>query len=352
MNIPVNGSDSYDIRCTPAGGGIRTAILSVTSDDASSGMATSTKTVTLNCTGSPTIQNNTLTGFGNQRVNTTSTTQDLTISNPSGAASFTFTATPSTDFVLSCPSGDPSCFTARFVPGGSSAIVRVAYAPTVPGLRNGAVTITSGQAANSPKTVPVSGTGIRPLIDVTTPLAFGNVPVLLAGGATLPLQIRNTTGTDALVVASMAITGTTDISFAFGTCTSGQNCAQSTSIPAGGLSNAVTLRCDPSGTGPRNGNLTITSDSNDSPTAMTMTPVSLTCNGTQPNVMVSPTTSTFGPQRVGTPSVSQPFTITNPSGATVGQTSYTVSSVSTEFTFTCSGGCTGTLAPGDRKSVV
>jgi|GEM_PF-1068999 len=340
-SIAIGATDPYNIRCTPSGGGLQTATLTVVSNDPTDGVSTS-KSITLRCTGAPTIVTSTLAGFGSRRVGTTSAIQNLTISNPAGAAPFMFTATVTGDYGLSCSGGGGACFTNRVVAGGASTVVQVQFTPTGTGLRNGNLTIIAAAAANSPTVVVLTGTGIQPTLGVDGSLAFGNVPVLLVGGATQQLQLRNT-GTDTLSIPSLAITGTTDISFA-SPCTAGQTCTTPISIPALGNTN-ITLRCDPSATGPRNGTLTITSDSN-SPNPTTSTAVALTCNGTQPNVMVAPTSLSFGPQRVGTGSTAQQFTITNPTGANVGATSYAVTSGSGELGISCAPSCTGTLNPG------
>ncbi len=334
--IAVDGTELYPIRCTPTMNGLRTATLTVTSNDfvaATPSQASTTATVTVQCTGvQGTIVHTTPAAFGNQRVGTTSGPLSFTVSNPSGASSYTFNAAVTGDFALACPLGGSACFTNNTVDGGEMVTVQVVFAPTMSGNRTGTVTITAPAAANNPQSFGVSGTGTQPTISAATSVAFMDVPVLLAGGALRPLPISNT-GNETLTVSTMVITGTTDISFAFGTCTSGQICNGPFSIN-NGTPLATQLRCDPSATGPRNGSLAITSDSN-AIAQTTVTNVTLTCNGTQANVVVMPTTIPFGPQRLNLASGAMSFQVTNPAGTNIGATNYTITSSSPEFVVSC-----------------
>ena len=137
-NVAAGANRIYNIRCTPSGGGTRTATLEVTSDDPSSGGASSLKTAALSCTGSPTIQTSpTSISFGNQRVGVPSGNQNLTISNPTGASSFQYTVTldggAAGHYVLSCGGGGSACFTNRTLAGGQSETVQVAFSPPLRG---------------------------------------------------------------------------------------------------------------------------------------------------------------------------------------------------------------------------
>ncbi len=352
--IPIDGAQLYPIRCTPTMNGLRTATLTVTSNDfvaATPALTSTTATLTVQCTGvQGSIVHTTPAAFAAQRVGTTSAPTTFTISNPAGASAYTFTASVTGDFALACPLGGSACFTNNTLNGGEMETVQVVFAPTMSGTRNGTVTITAAGASNNPRTFGVIGTGTQPMISVASSVAFGDVPVFLAGGATRPLSISNS-GNEALTVSSLLISGTTDISFAFGSCTSGQTCNGPFTIN-NGTPLAAQLRCDPSAPGPRNGSLAITSDSNAvGPT--TVTNVTLTCNGTQANVVVMPTSLPLGPQRVGVSSVPMSFQVTNPVGSNVGATSYTITSGSSEFAVSCvPGDCMNdTLAAGGMVMV-
>jgi hypothetical protein len=84
------------------------------SADASSGMPSTTKTLTLNCTGVPptlTVSPTSVTFAGNTRVGSAATVQTITISNATGAQALTYSAATSSmaEFPLSCMGGGTAC---------------------------------------------------------------------------------------------------------------------------------------------------------------------------------------------------------------------------------------------------
>jgi hypothetical protein len=125
--IASNATDPYVLRCTPSGAGTRTATLTVVSDDASSGGATSSKAVTLNCTGVPptlTVNPTSVTFAGNTRVGSAATVQTITISNGTGAQALMYSAATSSaaEFPLSCMGGGTACLSGLIAAGGSAQI--------------------------------------------------------------------------------------------------------------------------------------------------------------------------------------------------------------------------------------
>ncbi|MFJ6215696.1 discoidin domain-containing protein [Streptomyces sp. NPDC092296] len=90
-------------------------------------------------------------GFGSQTVGTTSAAQAVTVTNTGSAAASLSSVAASGDF-----SQTNNCGTALAV--NASCTVNVRFTPTASGARTGSVTIT-GNASNSPSTVPLSGTG-------------------------------------------------------------------------------------------------------------------------------------------------------------------------------------------------
>jgi hypothetical protein len=105
--------------------------------------------------------------FASQLVGTTSAPQSVTLtaagSQPLKVASITITG----DFALagatSCPSGGGT------VPAGTTCTISVTFKPTAPGLRTGSVFV-SENAAVSPQSIPLSGTGIL-VVPTTTSIS-------------------------------------------------------------------------------------------------------------------------------------------------------------------------------------
>ena len=342
--VNVGQSINVNIRCTPSAAGARTATLTVRSDDPAS-----PRTVTLECTGQvPMLSTNPATAiaaFPVTQVGQASATQELTISNAAGAAPLTYSITSnSAEFQLSCPGGGLACF-GRTLAAGASQVVRVTFVPAATGNRASTLTITSDDPDDNPKTINVSGTGGQPAFAaMPSPLAFGNVPVAQAGGATQALTISNS-GPVALDISAMTITGDASFSFAFTGCTTGTVCNQPLSVAATS-SSMITLRCDPSSAGNKTATLTVTSDAPSSPHQ-----VSLTCTGTVPDVTVNPTMLAFGNQRVNTSSTAQSFTVSNSNAPGTAPLGYSVTETSPHYSITCTPACTGTLNLGQAATV-
>ena len=148
-------SCTINVTFMPSDGGPRTATLTVTDD--AGGAAGSTQTATLNGTGiqATAILSASSLSFSNQAVSTTSTAQAVTVTN-SGNAPLTFTSiTPSGDFAET-----DNCVSGSITVGGTCAI-NVTFTPTAAGSRTGSLTLTDN-AANSPQSVSLAGTGVTP----------------------------------------------------------------------------------------------------------------------------------------------------------------------------------------------
>src|SRR5207302_643605 len=164
-------------------------IISVTFPPAAPGPRPATAILTDDAAGSP--QSVSLTGtsvtpptamlsatsstFGNQRVGTSSPTQNVTLTNNGGAplnlTSITITGAQAADFAFAagntCPTGAGS------VAPGASCTISVSFTPLAPGVRAAAVNITD-DAAGSPQSVSLAGTGIAPAVTLAPiNLAFG-----------------------------------------------------------------------------------------------------------------------------------------------------------------------------------
>jgi hypothetical protein len=99
--------------------------------------------------------------FGNQAVGSTSATHAVTVSNTGGSPATISSVTASGHFAET-----NNCGTS--IAAGASCTVNVTFTPVAAGAVSGTITIT-GNAANSPTTIPLSGTGTS----ATTNLALG-----------------------------------------------------------------------------------------------------------------------------------------------------------------------------------
>ncbi|MBK7197602.1 MAG: choice-of-anchor D domain-containing protein [Myxococcales bacterium] len=358
--IAVGASDTYAFRCRPTAPGLRTATLTVVSNDASSGMPTSSKAVTLNCTGVPptlAVAPTSVTFAGNNRIGTPATVQTITISNAAGAQALTYAAATSsmTEFPLSCMGGGIACLSGT-VPAGGSAQIQVGFVPGAVGARSGMVTLTTNDPdpTDATKVIPLAGTGAISSLSANASLAFGTVDIAASGGVTQNLVLTNTGGMT-LNIASMSITSDpgANFTFAFGACTTGQSCGPLAAIaaaPGPGNTLTITLRCDPTTIGAKTGTLNIVSDDPASPRA-----VGLTCTGSTPDIQIAgPPLADFGSQRINTTSATtRTFTISNPAGTTTSPLTYSVSEGSPHFSIACSApGCSGTITPGGTAVTV
>ncbi|MBZ0237575.1 MAG: choice-of-anchor D domain-containing protein, partial [Deltaproteobacteria bacterium] len=343
------GSSGFVIRCAPLDRGLRTATLTVNSNDPAS-----PKTATLECTGqsgeiavSPTSINFGLVRIGN------APTQMITITNAAAAgatAPLTIDVSEAiADVSITC---NPGCSTT--IPINGMATVTVTFAPTAALMRSGNVQIMANDPNEGTTNVSVMGTGGESDLVVSSPFNFGNVPVSQVGGSVQNLTITNA-GNMSLNTTTMTITGSTEFSFAFGTapCTSGQSCTRTVTAAAGNGTASIPLRCDPTTSGPKTATLLIESDDPSPPGGQTVT---LNCTGTVPTMTTAPSSLTFGNQRINTSSGAMTFQISNAAGASVAPLDYSVTRPAAHFLMSigatqCNPTCTGTLAAGASATV-
>jgi hypothetical protein len=160
--------------------------------------------------------------FASQNVGTVSNAQSVTVTNTGTAdlnvGSATLIGTNSGDFQLT-----NGCVLS-LAPGGSCTI-QVRFAPTASGTRTAQVQLID-DAPTSPQLINLSGTGVAASLSVSpTSLSFTNIGV--GGSSTKSVNITNT-GTSNLVIASLAISGSTTFTIANHNCGSpivpGKNC--------------------------------------------------------------------------------------------------------------------------------
>ncbi len=239
--------------------------------------------------------------FGNQAVNTSSTTKAIKLTNNTGgkltiskiAASANYSETNT------CGTGGGA--------GGTCSII-VTFTPTTTGTLPGTITITDS-ATNSPQTVPLSGTGIAASV-VFSPssLTFADQTVGTSSAASV-VTLSNT-GTAVLTISSVAITGTNS-----GDYSQTNNCGGT--VAAGG-SCAISAVFTPTAAGTRSASITVTDSASGSPQS-----IPLGGTGVAPVIGLAPTSVSFANQAVGTTSAASTETLSNSGSATL-----TISSIS------------------------
>jgi hypothetical protein len=186
--------------------------------------------------------------FGSVATGATSAAQTVTVSNPTGSAAAVSSIAVTGDFAQT-----NNCGTSIAANGSCS--VNVTFKPTAAGSRTGGLTVNAGGVTNN---VSLSGTGTAPgpvLAANPGGLSFAGTVV----GATAAAQTVTVTnsGTSSATVSGVTVSG--DFSQT-------NNC---TTIAVGG-SCAVTVSFKPTTGGSRTGTVTITSNANNSPTAVTL----------------------------------------------------------------------------------
>src|SRR5437879_2413771 len=302
-SVAPGASCTISVSFTPLATGIRNATLNIV-DDASG----SPHTITLTGTGiapAVTLSANTV-AFGNQRVGTTSSlAQTVTLTN-GGTATLNLTsitragASPG-DFAVAGSGTTPCPLAGGSVAASASCTFTLTFTPAAPGARAATVNITD-DAAGSPQTVSLSGTGTVPAVTLSaTSLAYGNQRV----GTTSAGQNVTLTNNDAapLNLTSITITGAQAADFAFA---AGNTCPTGAGSVTPGASCTIGVSFTPAAPGARAAAVNITDDAVGSPQS-----VSLAGTGIAPAVTLAPTNLAFGTQRVSTPSPVQTVTLTN-----------------------------------------
>jgi pimeloyl-ACP methyl ester carboxylesterase len=289
--------------------------ISVTFKPTATGTRTATVSVTDNATASP--QKASLTGkgtaapavtlsptslaFGNQAVGTSSAVKSATLTN-SGNASLSITSVAITGTNVADFSQTDNCGTS--LAAGTSCTISVTFKPTATGSRTAFVS-TTDNATGSPQKLSLAGTGTAaPAVTLSpTSLAFGNQAV--GTSSAMKSATLTNSGNAALSISSVAITGTNLADFS-----QTNNCGTSLAAAA---SCTISVTFKPTATGARAASVSITDNAGGSPQK-----VSLAGTGTAaPAVTLSPTSLSFGNQKVGTASAVKTVTLTNSGAASL-----------------------------------
>jgi hypothetical protein len=252
--------------------------------------------------------------FGNQQVNTSSSSQPVKLTNTGNASLSIQSIVTSGDYAAtSCPS---------FLGINASCTMNVTFTPTATGTRSGSINVTDN-AGGSPQVVSLTGVGTAPNAPAvtlsTTNLSFGN-QLVNTTSASQTVTLTNT-GTATLSISSMVTSG----DFAASSCPS----ALAPNTPC-----TISVTFTPTATGTRTGSITITDNASGSPQVVTLTGTS-TSSMTAPAVSLSPTSLSFGNQRVGTTSRAKTVTVKN-----TGNSALSVPSIATSGDFSQTNTCT------------
>ncbi|TAM82207.1 MAG: choice-of-anchor D domain-containing protein [Acidobacteria bacterium] len=254
-SLAAGASCSINVTFTPTAAGTRTASLAVT-DNAPA----SPQTAALSGSGTApaaTLSPTSLT-FANQPVGTSSSPQNVTLSN-SGTGNLNISSIGVTgDFSQTNNCGSS-------VAPGSNCTISVTFVPTATGTRTGSLTV-SDNATTSPQSDSLTGTGVTatgiPIVGLSlTALAFGKQNV----GTTSPSQAitLSNTGNGSLGISGISITGSSS-----GDYSQTNNCG--TGLVAG-TSCTINVTFTPTAAGTRTANLTFTDNALNSPQAVTLT---------------------------------------------------------------------------------
>jgi len=285
-SLPGGGVCTINAAFAPQAAGALSATLTVTD-----GAGNSPQKVTVTGTGTnlPTLTVSPASvSFSNQAFGTSSGNTSITLTN-TGATAFTFnsiavTGTNSASFPESsnCPTS---------LAKGANCTVFVSFAPASSGSFAASVTITSN-AYGSPQSVPLSGTGIPPVVIVPASVAYGNV-VIGTSKTVVPFVLTNQ--------MNVSLTGINVVSS--GAPFTQVNSCGTTLAP--NTQCKITVTFTPTVAGVATGSISITDNAANSPQS-----IGLRGSGVLP-VSLLPGSLAFGNVTVGTSSAAKVTTVTN-----------------------------------------
>ena len=191
--------------------------------------------------------------FAKTVVGTTTTAKSVTMTNTGSSTLNISSIVVSGDFAPAT-STKPCGST---LAAGANCIIKVTFTPTQLGARTGNITITDN-AANSPQTVPLSGTGIAP---VTLTPSSATYAAQTVGTTSLPktFTLKNN---QSVTLSSIVISTTGNFSVSTTTCT--------TSLAAK-TNCTIKVVFKPTAVGTRTGKLNVADDASNSPQASSLT---------------------------------------------------------------------------------
>lgn len=289
-----------------------TAVFGITATPTATGSATGTLTINTDAVNSPHTAPLSVTGgvpsiaispspvnFGDSGINATPGEQTVTVTNSSKVPLAISTTSATAPFGVSGLAGST-------IAAGGNKTFTVTFAPTAQGAQSGTLTITS-DAPTSPTAVNLSGTGVEPLLTLSTKTV--SFPDTTVGATATSMTITaSNTGTGTLKIAVPTING------AF-TTTLGQ-----TNIPQGG-SSTFTISFAPNAPGAITGSVILSSDDANGPQTIT-----LSGTARAPSLAASPTSASFGTVAIGA-SQTTTLTLTNSGDAALAVSAVSFSGV-------------------------
>jgi hypothetical protein len=289
--VSAGGNCTIAVTFTPTATGLQSGVLAIVDNVTGSPqfVGLSGTGLPLTATASPASLS-----FGSQVIGTTSTPLTVTFSNTSSGTIAISSILASSQFAVSTT----TC--GNTVSAEASCTIGITFTPTATGPQTGTLTITDN-AAGSPQSVPLTGTGIQSVATVSpASLSFGNQPV---GVTSAPQTVTLTNTTSATVFIS-------DIYTSKGDFAQWNHCGNSLRA---GASCTIGVTFTPTATGARTGTLFINEGSVtiNQGTAAAPQSVPLTGTGAAPVAGLSPNSLSFGPQAVGSVSAPQTVTLSN-----------------------------------------
>ena len=291
--IAVSGTCTVNLTFTPSAAGARSGTLNISGTVNGSDSLTGTGIAALASLSPLSI------AFSNQTTNTSSGNNAVTLTNTGTAtltiASISLTGADSGQFSTNGSTCGAS------LTASASCSLNVVFTPTTVGSKSASLVFVTN-AASSPDTVALTGTGVAPAVPVINlspnPVPFGSQ---LQNTTSSPITVtvsNSGTASEVLGTPFFTLTGTNSGDFARsgGTCVNGGTVAVSGSC-------TVILTFTPTGTGSRSGILNISGTVNGSD--------ALTGTGTLPVIGLSPSPGAFGNQLQGTTSAPLTITVSN-----------------------------------------
>ena len=223
--------------------------------------------------------------FGNEVVGTTSPAKTVTLKNTGTGTLEISSITPSGDFAISANTCGAT------LAGKKSCKVSITFTPMALGKLTGTLTFTD-YAANSPQTVPLSGTGVDPATLTPATATYA----AQAEGTTSAAKVFTLTNNQNVALDNIVISTTGDFAVSATTCT--------TSLAAKGKC-TISVTFMPAATGSLTGQLSVSDSASNSPQTS-----NLTGTGVVPATL-TPASATYAAQKVGTTSAAKTFTLTN-----------------------------------------
>ncbi len=256
--------------------------------------------------------------FGNQQVGTTSSAQVVTLTNTGTATLFLNSIKLSglrTDYSQTNTCGGSLAVNA-------SCVISVTFTPTKIGSRTSSVSI-GDNAAGSPQTVPLSGTGVAPAVSLSTEsLSFTGV---LIGRSSSAKSFTVTNSGNATLTISSVVAG--------GDFSQTNTCAAPVGV---GASCTITVTFSPTAAWSRSGSIVITDDSYSGSQQVVLL-VGMGNSGAL--ARLSTKTMSFSNQNLGTTSPAKTITLSS-----VGTAALNINSILASGDFSQTNNCPASLA--------